>query len=168
MPAPKPLHPSKLYTKLRECTDARSRAAAVLEFLVTSTGALGGYVLLARQGELVVAAASSAKELPAPLMTRARELWGKDQATHSEADNTRTVDSRQLGSTLLESQRWQGPDGEQYEPRVLGIYRGSRWVPVGISVLQIDADDPRRIRQPHVDAICNALLDAGDIANMSA
>jgi hypothetical protein len=165
MPAPKPLQPSKLYTMLRECTDARARAAAVLDFLVRSTGAPAGHLLIARQGELVVAASSIHHELPAQLVERARALWQSDQASHNEADNTRTVDARQLGSGLLETEQWQAPNGVHYDPRVLGIYRGSRWNPVAISVLAADASGSRRIRQPHVDAICNALIDAGDISN---
>ncbi|HTU59288.1 MAG TPA: hypothetical protein VMF89_12655, partial [Polyangiales bacterium] len=92
MPASKPLHPSKLYKLLRECTDTRARATAVLDFLLNSTGAASGYVLFARQGELVVAASSGQSELPAQLMDRARALWKSDQASHNEADRTRTVD----------------------------------------------------------------------------
>lgn len=165
MPAPRPLHPSKFYKMLRESPDSKARADAVLEFLVNSTGARAGYLLLARQGELVVAASSNRQELPPQLMERARALWLSDQASHSESDTTRTMDTRQLGSSLLESQTWQAPDGEQYDPRVLGMYRGSRWIPVGISVLAADANGSRRIRQQHIDSICNALLDAGDIVN---
>ena len=167
MRAAKPLHPSKLYSSLRECTDTRSRAVAVLEFLVSSTGARGGYVVLSRNGELVVAASSGPKDLSPQLMERARALWASDQASHNEVDNTRTMDARQRSSTLLESQQWQDTDGQRYDPRVLGIYRGSVWRPVGISVLAVDGDAPRRIRQPHIDAICNALLDSGDVANSS-
>jgi len=168
MPAAKPLHPSKLYSMLRDCTDSRARATAVLDFLVSSTGARAGYVLLARQGELVVAASSNQSELPAQLMERARALWQRDQAAHNESDNTRTLDARQLGSTMLETQAWQGSDGEHYDPRVLGIYRGSRWIPIGISVLAAHGGGTHRIRQPHLDAICNALLDAGDVSDSSA
>lgn len=163
MRAQKPLHPSKLYAMLRECADARARAAAVLDFLVTNSAARAGYFLLERQGELVLGASSTGQELPAPLMERARVLWASDQASHNEADNTRTVDSRQHGATLLESPQWQAADGEKYDPRVLGTYRDSRWVPVAISVLSADAEGARRIRQPHIDAICNAWIDAGDV-----
>lgn len=162
MPASKPLHPSKLYKLLRECPDTRARATALLDFLVSSTGARTGYVLFARHGELVVAASSNQNELPGPLMERARALWQSDQASHDEADKTRTVDARQLGSTLVESPTWQTPDGQQHEPRVLGCYRSERWIPIGISVLASDGPGSRRIRQPHVDAICNALIDAGE------
>jgi hypothetical protein len=163
MPAQKPLHPSKLYSMLRACPDARARASAVLDFLVTNTSARVGYVLLAHNGELVLGASSDQKELPASLMERARALWASDQASHSEADRTRTVDSRQLGASLVESQDWETADGERYVPRVLGVYRDSRWIPVGISVLCADAEGTRRVRHPHIEAICNALVDSGDI-----
>lgn len=112
----------------------------------------------------MLGASSTQQELPAPLMERARALWASDQASHNEADNTRTVDARQHAAALVESPQWQAANGELYEPRVLGTYRDSRWIPVGISVLAADAEGARRIRHPHVDAICNALVDAGDIA----
>lgn len=163
MPAQRPLHPSKLYSMLRACPDARARAAAVLDFLVTNTAAREGYVLLAHNGELVRAASSNHKELPEQLMERARALWASDQASHSEADRTRTVDSRQLGSALVESPLWETREGERFEPRVMGVYRDSRWVPVGISVLAADAEGARRVRHPHIEALCNALIDSGDI-----
>lgn len=168
MAAPKPLHPNKLYSMLRECTDARARAEAVLDYLVNHSGARAGYVLLARGGELVVVASSDSKALPSQLMERARALWLSDLASHTEQDKTRTVDARQLASALIETQPWQDGDGEHYEPRVLGMYRGTRWIPVGISVLAADPLESRRIRQPQIDAICKALLDAGDVAENAA
>jgi hypothetical protein len=159
------LKPTQLQKKLIACAGPKERAAEVLSFLVSSAGARAGYVLLSRNGELVLAASSDQRELPAQLMERARALWASDQASHSEADNTRTLDARQLGSTQLESQDWQAPDGERYLPRVLGIYRNSRWVPVGIAVLAADENGPRRIRHAYVDAICNALLESGDVVD---
>lgn len=167
MQAQKPLNPSKLYSMLRACPDARARAAAALDFLLNTTAARAGYLLLAHSGELVLTASSEQKEMPAPLMERTRTLWASDQASHSEADNTRTVDARQLGAALVESTHWEGSGGERYEPRMLGVYRDSRWVPVGISVLAVEAG-AARVRHPHIEAICNALLDSGDIGTRSA
>lgn len=160
----KPMHPRKLYTKLRDCADAQARASAVLDFMVESTGAREGFVLLARQGELVVAANSNAQEPCAQLIERAHKLWASESDAQSENDMTRTMDARQLGSALVESMQWQAANGQSHEPRVLGFYKGSEWCPLGIAVLASSPAGLRPIRHAHIEAVCNALLDAGDVA----
>jgi hypothetical protein len=159
----KPMNPGKLQALLRDAADARVRASSVLSFLIDTTSARAGYLLLARNGELVVAASSNQQEPPEPLMERARALWASDQASHGEGENTRTVDARQLGATLVDPAQWQAQDGERYAARVLGIYRGSRWTPVGVCLLAAEAKHTSQIRHAYVDAICNALLDVGDV-----
>lgn len=163
MQAQKMMQPRKLYAQLRACADARARASAVLEFMQGATGGTEGYVLIASRGELVVAASSKSQELPPALMERVRTLWASETDAHSENDMTHTVDSRLLGAALVESLQWRAGD-QTYEPRVLGIYRGSRWHPVGVVVLAVATEGLRSIRHAYIDAICNALIDSGDLA----
>jgi hypothetical protein len=159
------MHPRKLYTSLCECADARERAASGLAFMRGACGAEEGFLLLWRGGELVLAASSSGRELPNAIMDKAREQWDWESDTQRECDATLTIDASKL-IAAPETPRWEGVQGERYEPRFLGIYRDSTWMPVGMAVLRIAQAGPLHpIRRAYIDAICNAFLDSDDVSS---
>ena len=158
------MHPRKLYTSLCECADARERATSGLAFMREACGAEEGFLLLWRGGELVLAASSTGHDAPSAIMARAREQWDWESDTQRDCDATLTIDASKLVS-VPETPRWEGAHGERYEPRFLGIYRDSAWVPVGMAVLRISQSGPLQpIRRAYIDAICNAMLDSGDVS----
>lgn len=157
------MHPRKLYTSLCECADARERAVKGLAFMREACGAEEGFLLLFRAGELVLGASSSGRELPTAIMERAREQWDWEADTQRDCDATLTIDASKLVA-VPETPRWEGAQGERYEPRFLGIYRDSTWMPVGMAVLRIAQTGPLHpIRRAYIDAICNAFLDSADV-----
>lgn len=158
------MHPRKLYTSLSECADARERATSALAFMRDACGADEGYLLLWRGGELVQAASSNGRDVPTAIMERAREQWTWESDTQRECDATLTIDASKLVA-VPETPRWEGAQGERYEPRFLGMYRDSTWVPVGMAILRIAQTGPLQpIRRAYIDAICNAFLDSTDVS----
>lgn len=160
-----PTHPRKLYSALCECKDSRARAAYALEFMRNSTGAPSGFLLLAKAGELLVAASTQDQAAPAELMEQAKSMWAKESEQQAEGDKTRTVDvSKVAAMVALEPTRSWKLAGGDYEPRLMGIYRDSHWVPIGIAVLAVrQGSSLSPIRRAYIDALCNAFIDAGDV-----
>lgn len=160
-----PTHPRKLYSSLCECKDTRARAASALEFIRATSGASGGFLLLARAGELLVSASTNDQAPPAGLMEHAKDMWARESEVQSEADKTRTVDVSKVAATvaLEPTQSWKLGSAD-YEPRLLGIYRDSQWIPIGIVVLGVRPESSLSpIRRAYIDALCNAFIDSGDV-----
>jgi hypothetical protein len=162
------VHPRKLYSMLLACADARARAAAALDFLCSSMDADSGFLMLARNGELVVACSSGERAIAPELMERATQLWAKESDAQPEGDKTRTIDIRALvepPSASAERLLWTLSNGERFEPRLLSVYRDSVWVPVGVALLEARTEQHLRpIRGAHVEALCNAFLDSADVS----
>ena len=157
------MHPRKLYTQLCECKDARERAIAALGFMRDASLADQGFLLLWRGGELMLVASSNGDEMPGKIMAKARELWDRESDTQPESDLTATIESSSIALTPA-IPRWHGERGECYEPRFLGIYRDSSWVPVGMAVLRVDPGGSLQpLRRAYFDAICNAFIDSNDM-----
>jgi len=158
------MHPRKLYTNLSECKDSRERAAEALGFLRDASGAEAGYLLLWRSGELVLVASSQGQDMPPTILEKARAQWEREADTQPESDLTRTIEAATVIATP-ETPRWDGPRGERYEPRFLGIYRDSQWVPVGMAVLRVpQSGSLSPLRRAYFDALCNAFIDADDVS----
>jgi hypothetical protein len=130
-----------------------------------STGAPNGFLLLAKAGELLVAASTQDQAAPAELLEQAKSLWIKESEQQAEGDKTRTVDVSKVAATVaLEPTRTWTLGGSDYEPRLLGIYRDSHWIPIGIAVLAARSGSSLSpIRRAYIDALCNAFIDAGDV-----
>jgi hypothetical protein len=69
-----------------------------------------------------------------------------------------------LDANVTESPTWKLANGDCFEPRLLALYRESRWIPVGIAALKVTPGQSLSpIRRAHIDSLCNAFLDSGDV-----
>jgi hypothetical protein len=158
------LHPRKLYDMLAACTSLDARARAALAFLRGCTGSVGGFLFLA-EGEGLVLKAQTTPEPPSPeLSSEAERVWRRELEAERDDGQTRTVDlrARKKSDPAAEGLLWSDTKGVAYERRMLATYRGPRFVPVGIVLLQA-APAVVALRHAHVEAICNAFIDAGEI-----
>jgi hypothetical protein len=163
MPGPYTVpHPRKLYALLRACPSSSTRATAALQFLCGSTGARAGHLLLSVDGQLAVVAGG---EPPAGLVAEARRAWSA-QPSNAPSDNT-TGDMRaymQNRSDTEQEREWTDGNGATHMARVLSVHRDARFVRVAVAMLQLEAGRPLAVlRRVHVEALCNALLDSGDV-----
>ena len=169
MPEPASLsHPRKLYVALRACPTAEARARAVLAFLSECTGAEGGFLFLSRASGLALAARAGAAEPAADLVAHAARAF--EQQLHMPPDEKKTREIGEIRALLVaeETPLWKS-GGESFERRVLSTHRGERWTPIGIAVLKVaEGKSLRPVRHVHVEAICRALLDAGDVVEPAA
>lgn len=166
MPVPVALpHPRKLYSILQACPSADARAKAVLEFLRVASGARSGFLLLWRDDRLVVAAGSPTTQLPAGLLEAAQQAWS-ERPTTLRSDNT-TIDLRGHMKGLIaepDDSPWTNGSGASFAHRVLTIHRDSRWLPLGIAMLELDpAHRLAPLRRAHVESMGDALFDSGDV-----
>jgi hypothetical protein len=166
MPAPVALpHPRKLYSILQACPSADARAKAVLEFMRLASGARAGYLLLWRDERLVVVAGSPTAEPPAGLLDAAQRAWS-ERPLALRSDTT-TVDLRGHLKGLAEEpveSPWESGGGASFAHRVLTIHRDSRWLPLGIAMLELEAAQRLApLRRAHVESMGDALFDAGDV-----
>jgi hypothetical protein len=166
MPVPVALpHPRKLYSNLQACPSPEGRAKAVLEFMRGASGARAGFLLLWHDDGLVVAAGSAGAQPPAGLVDAAQRAWSEHPKT-LRSDNT-TVDLRGHMKSLTSDQDeapWTSSSGARFAHRVLTIHRDSRWLPLGIAMLELD--DGQRLaplRRAHVEAMGDSLFDSGDV-----
>jgi hypothetical protein len=162
------IHPRKLYASLRESADPAARASAALEFLRDCAAADSGFLFLVHAKELVLAASTGKSAPPAGLVEQAAKTWVKELDMQPEGGQTRTIDVSQLVAAAVadESPAWKFAPGESFVPRLLSVYRDSRWSPVGLSVLKPRLGQPLLpVRAVHVEAICNAFIDAGDVSS---
>jgi hypothetical protein len=159
------LQPRKLYAMIRACTTPDARARAALEFLRASAAADGGFLFLAQRGALQLAA-SSEREPPAGLSDHVAGAWSR--FSPPQADRSRTLDAREMQAALSTEEddpRWIGPGGAPFERRMLSTFRASIWIPVGIAALRAGAAGSLRpVRHAQIEALCDALIEAGDIA----
>ncbi|MEY4579578.1 MAG: hypothetical protein RL701_4281 [Pseudomonadota bacterium] len=168
MPEPRDLpHPRKLYSDLRGVASRDARAQAISDFMCACTGAAGGYLLLVRGTELGIAARSSVDPPSSELLNAVMLAWSRE-SDRPDDSNTKTMDLAALGDIARapSNVRWQSSQNEIFEHRVLGIYRNSQWTPVGMAMLKVKAGGRtlKPVRQAYIEALCNALLDAGDCA----
>jgi hypothetical protein len=166
MPAPVALpHPRKLYSILHACPSAEARAKAVLEFMRAASGARAGFLMLWRDERLVVVASSPSAEPPAGLLDAAQHAWN-ERPTIWQSDNT-TLDLRGHMKALAADpveQPWISRGGASFAHRMLTIHRDSRWLPLGIAMLELDtAQRLAPLRRAHVESMGDALFDSGDV-----
>jgi hypothetical protein len=161
-------HPQRLYAALRAQASPELRARAVFEFLCTLTGAERGFLFLSQGLELVCAASSPGAALSAAVRRQLDAVWQHELDREPDDGSLETLDVK-----TIEALRKSKPEltsntlGGVYQRRMLSTYRGPRWLPVGIALLKArDTRELTPIRQVHVAAICNALIDAGDVVEL--
>jgi hypothetical protein len=156
------LHPRKLYAAIRACSSAQDRARTALLFACNGAGAASGLLFLAQKDGLKRAAGADSDATP-ELIEHVNEAWARRREPQGE--NSATIDTSELAAmTLAEDPHWTSPRGESFERRLLSVHRASRWVAVGIVMLRaVPARSLLAMRRAHVEALCNALIDAGDI-----
>jgi hypothetical protein len=160
------LHPRKLHAMICACPTPEARARATLEFLRGSTQSEEGFLFLMRRGELVLAA-SSQPEPPAGLAEEAARAFQLQLVNSMEDQDTRTVELSELQAhnLLPENPVWTSASGDAYALRMLSTFYQERWVSAGLVMLK--AKDPRTlvaIRHVHLQALCSALIESGDIS----
>lgn len=157
------LHPRKLFEMLCACPSADARARAALEFVRGSTGATAGFLLYHKNGELVLAA-STRDQPPSPaLIAEAQRLWSEHLQPPTDDKATREIHDALTATQPVEPRTsWTGPQGERFERRILSTNR-PRWALVGLVMLRVaDGRTLLPIRHAHIEAICEAVLRAGD------
>jgi hypothetical protein len=159
------LHPRKLYEMLRACPSAETRAAAALSFVRGCTGAKSGFLLVAREGELVIAARVYEGEVPRGLVEDATRTWSVGPSVQTNVSETLDASALAALDRMKDTPTWVSPSGEAFERRLLAAHRGSRWARAGLLLLKAAPGDTLLpIRHAHIEALCNALIDSGDVA----
>ena len=157
--------PRTLYTQLRECASSQARAAAVLGFLRDCTGSEAGFLFLARPDGLSLAASTGGSQPATDLVAEVRRSW--DRELDRQPDETKTLELSSieaLRNTGQQSPFWSGASTELFERRLLSMYRSGSWIPVGLVMLRAREGTLVPIRQVHIEALCSALLDSGDVS----
>lgn len=159
--------PRRLYTTLRDQASATDRAKSVLEFLAAASGAEGGHLFLARDGGLQFSSSSLEPNPPADLVAEATRAWNHelDRPTDDNATRTLEIDKIDALRNAEPSTTWTSPLGETFERRLLSNYRSGEFTPVGLVMLRVPQGKRlSAIRRAQLEAICNALIDCGDVA----
>lgn len=163
------IHPRKLYAMLRACPSRQDRARAALDFMINCTAAASGFLMVRNAEELVMAAESPNLSVPPVLLAEVKRAWERELETPHDDSKTKTIDvtAIKVPSRSTKTPLWRSPEGQTFEHRVLSTYRGRHWVPVGIAVFEPERET-NLLRQAHVESVCNAFIDAGDISGASS
>jgi len=159
-----PIHPRKLYAKLLGSASTEERAQATLDFLCGCTGSACGYLFLLRDQRLYEAA-NSGQGTPTPdVLVEAERAWSTELEVEPDANRTRTIDTPASAKhdLPLKDQLWTSSLGIAYIRHILGTYTGSRWVPVGIAMLEAGAK-LAPLRHAYVEVMCLAFIASGDV-----
>ena len=159
------IHPRRLYELVRACPSPEARIKAAFQFLVGTSQTTQAFLFMARAGELVMVD-SVPEQAPLPgLLEEAKRAWRSDQTAQVEDDRTKTMDIRTLEALQQPTANptWLGPNGVSYEHAFLSLYRDGAWAFIGVFMFKPSelAATPA-IRRTHLDALCNAFVDAGD------
>jgi hypothetical protein len=147
------------------CSSPETRAQAVLESLRGCSGAAAGFLFFARNQQLVLAASTDHRAPPAGLADEAMRIW-KEQPETPSSDST-IIESPHKMKYAVASEHtasWMSATGVTFGHRLLSVHRNSRWLPIGIAMLEVSASAALLpVYRTHVDALCNALVDSGDV-----
>jgi hypothetical protein len=160
------LPPRKLYEMLRACRSADARVRAALEFLRGSAGSESGFLFQSRDGGLVLAASTRDRPAPPGMLEAVEQVWTvlRDAALNEGKTAQLSVAEAEAAARSTPSSTWTSLAGESFQRRQLGTHRSHRWIGVGLVMLKQDpGQEPSPIRHTHIAAICDALMDAGDV-----
>ena len=159
------IHPRKLYEVVRACPSPETRIKAAFQFLVGTSGTSHAAMFMQRGGELVqVASLPDQTQVPG-MAEEAKRAWTVELKAQSDDDRTKTVDIRALESMPqpAASPTWQAPNGMSFERTFLNVYRDGGMAAVGLFLWKpAELAAMPTIRRAHVDALCNAFVDAGE------
>jgi hypothetical protein len=161
------IHPRKLYEALRACPSPETRRQAAFEFLRGRTGSSQAFLFTVNAGELMLVESSPDCAQVPGLVEEAKRAWTSEQDSTSDDDRTKTVDIRTMEALQrpAASLLWQSPSGTRFDRTFLSLYRDGAWVSVGLFMWKpSELAAPTPIRRAHVEALCNAFIDAGDVA----
>jgi hypothetical protein len=157
-------HPRKLYLQLRECASAQARAQAALEFVRGCTSSEAGFLFLSRGGDLQLTASTLAVQPGTDLIAEAQRTWDRELDRQPDDNETLELSTIEAMRSAQESPLWRNANQEVFERRLLSVYRSASWVPVGLVMLRTRENKALvPIRQVHIEALCSALLDSGDV-----
>jgi hypothetical protein len=158
------IHPRKLYELIRACPTFEARGKAAFQFLSACTASSCAYLFLCREAQLALCESTASAASVPGLAEEAERSWRGD--IRNESDRTKTVDIASLAMTQqpIAASIWHSEDGQAFDRSILGVYRSDAWISVGIFMFRpSELSSPQSIRAPHIGAICNALIDAGDV-----
>jgi hypothetical protein len=158
------LPPRNLYQMLRACTSPDARARVALEFLRNGTGSQNGLLFQAKNGRLVVTASTGNHPPPPGMLEDAQRAY--DELRSTALDDAQATGTKVSISMAMKAPEplWHAPGGVIFERRALGTHRAHQWTLVGVVMLRRNASEALQpIRHTHVAAICEAMVDAGDL-----
>jgi hypothetical protein len=155
-------HPRKVYMALKACASTELRAASSLDFLCNVAGSHAGSLFLLLNGKPTLVCSTSNARPAAGLLAEVELVAVRELDLQPDARTTKTLDLSELASSSArQNTGWPGPNGERFELRMLSTYRDERWVPIGLVALAAkDGESLAAFRQAHIDALCNAFIDA--------
>jgi hypothetical protein len=160
------IHPRKLYELLRACPSAETRAKAAFQFLAGASGSGHACLFLAGGADLVLVESSPGSAQVPGLAQEAIRALHAEQDMKVEDDRTKTVDIRMLEAipeTPL-STIWHSHSGVAFDRSALSFYRDGRWATVGVFMFKpAELAAAKSIRRAHIEALCNAFVDSGDV-----
>jgi hypothetical protein len=149
---------------LRACPSPDARARIALGFLRNAAGSQIGVLFQPKNGQLVVTASTGNHPPPPGMLEDAQRAF--DDLRNNALDDMQATGIRVSSTTIARPPEplWHDPGGAIFERRGLGMHRAHQWTLVGLVMLKRDASDPLQpIRHTYVTAICEAMLDAGDV-----
>jgi hypothetical protein len=161
------IHPRKLYEMLRACPSRETRIRTALQFLSSRTESTQTYLFMRNAAELVLVASSPEGTQVPGLAEEAKRAWAGEQESANDDDRTKTVDIRTMEALQRPAATplWQSPSGTTFDRAFLSLYRDGAWVSVGLFMFKpSELAAPKPVRRAHVEALCNAFIDAGDVA----
>jgi hypothetical protein len=162
------LHPRRLYSRLVACDSFEERAQMTIDFLCGCTAAPRGLLFLAHTGGALTRMSSGAAAPAQDLLDEAERSWHRDME-QPDANRTRTIDvaARRKPDSLQPDHMWMSAEGGMYMRYVLGTYRGSRWVPIGVVLLET-SDTFAPLRHAYIESVCNAFINTGNAPGNTA
>lgn len=160
------LSPRQLYQLLRACASPAARARVALEFLRGGAGSKAGFLFQPKDGGLVLTMSTTNQSPPPGMLEDAQRAC--DELRNTALDDAEATGTRISRTAFMNipDPLWRAPGGTVFERRQLGTHRDQRWTLVGLVMLLRDADEELQpIRHTHIAAICDAMLDAGDLQN---
>jgi hypothetical protein len=149
---------------LRACKSPDARAGIALGFLRNAAGSQNGFLFQPRDGRLVVAASTGNQPAPPGMLEDAQRAF--DDLRNTALDDMQATGARISTAAAMRAPEpiWHAPDEVIFERRALGMHRAHQWTLVGLVMLRRDASEPLQpIRHTYVTAICEAMIDAGDL-----
>jgi hypothetical protein len=100
------------------------------------------------------------------LIAEATRAWNHELDRPADDNSTRTLEIDKIDAlrNAEPSATWTSPLGETFERRLLSNYRSGEFTPVGLVMLRVPQGKRlSAIRRAQLEAICNALIDCGDV-----